>query len=103
MNAIDVVFCLVAAFLIYKYFFKEEIEIKDPQDWYSLPTLDEYIAQNPDRCSGNEIRCNRCGSPWLREKRVPGADDTKRSQICQNCLVELYRIEYKTYTPPKKI
>lgn len=58
----------------------------------SLPTFDEYLAQNPNCKKGSRVCCNRCGGTnvhlwWLWGPQHEGP----KKHICRTCGTDLWR------------
>lgn len=59
--------------------------------WRSLPTLDEYLEEHPECNTGKGISCCTCGSRSIRNWGIAGADDWRRSFVCNHCGNYLHR------------
>jgi hypothetical protein len=61
--------------------------------WLALPTLSEYLAENPQAKSGRGISCAHCGSSSLRNWGVLNPNDRRRIIRCNQCDQALYRVK----------
>lgn len=59
--------------------------------WRSLPTLDEYLEENPNCRTGKGIACSKCGGRSIRNWGLTRADDLRRCFVCNHCGTYLHR------------
>lgn len=61
------------------------------RSYLDMPTLDEYLKENPQCKTGNGIKCFNCGSKSIRNWGEYGPDSSYRVHICNHCGLHLYR------------
>lgn len=59
--------------------------------WKSLPTLDEYISENPEAKIAKGIKCIHCDASSIRNWWLDGVNAKRRQLICNQCGETLYR------------
>ncbi|MDD2887648.1 MAG: hypothetical protein PHY66_08265 [Aliarcobacter sp.] len=64
---------------------------KKYRSYLDIPTLDEYIKDNPHCFTGNGIKCFNCGSKSIRNWGQYGPNSSYRVHICNHCGLHLYR------------
>ncbi|MDD1782600.1 hypothetical protein LRP49_15615 [Enterovibrio sp. ZSDZ35] len=75
------------------YFFVLYSKPQD-EDWKKLPTLEEYLAANPEcRVEDPQLaKCRHCGSEKIVFQTLTGvASDPRFKYICVSCKKVLYR------------
>ena len=63
------------------------------RSWKKLPTMAEYVRQNPNCKTNSGITCVNCGSRSIRNWGLTHSMDKRRCHICNHCGVKLYRSE----------
>jgi hypothetical protein len=65
--------------------------IKIITSYLYMPSLKEYIKENPQCNTGNGIKCFNCGSKSIRNWGKFGANSSFRVHICNHCGLHLYK------------
>lgn len=60
-------------------------------EWRQLPTLDEYLAQNPDCKTDLGPACNQCHATSLSNRGLSTPDSKQRILTCGDCHTPLFR------------
>lgn len=59
--------------------------------WAKIPTLKDYLDENPN-CKANQgVRCKHCNSSSIRNWGRDSANDKRREFKCNHCGETLYR------------
>jgi len=65
---------------------------KNLAEWRLLPTLDEYLAQNPDcKTDQGPPACNQCHATGLLNRGLSSPDSKQRILTCESCHAPLFR------------
>ncbi len=64
---------------------------KDPRSYFDIPTVDEYLKQNPKCNTGYGIRCVKCGSKSIKKQGLINSNSYLRVHVCNHCGERLYK------------
>lgn len=76
---------VIIGLVIYFIFFRGNKEYK------KLPTLVEYLKENPDCKTNHGIKCNKCNSNSIKNWGISNENDVRRFHICNHCNTKLYK------------
>lgn len=77
---IVIVVALLIGYKIYGYY-----------EYFTMPTLKNYLKSYPNCHTGNGIKCCNCGSRSIKNWGLSNANSFFRIHICNHCGVGLYR------------
>lgn len=60
-------------------------------EYFTLPTLNKYLQNNPKCRTNSGIKCNNCGSKSIRNWGITHANSFLRMHNCNHCGITLYR------------
>lgn len=78
------------AFIIFAIFFVIKLSSMN-SDWLSHPTVEKYIADNPECKTNQGLKCAKCGSKSIKNWGVHGPNGKRRLFTCNHCGTKLYR------------
>ena len=58
---------------------------KGSKSYFDIPTVDEYLEQNPKCNTGYGIRCVRCGSKSIKNQGLINSNSYFRVHVCNHC------------------
>ena len=82
---------LIQATIVLAFFIGIVVLIVRHLRWLSVPTLRQYLQENPSCKTPNGIRCNVCNANSIRNWGLNSADSSLRVFICNHCGTRLYR------------
>lgn len=60
-------------------------------EWRQIPTLEEYLAQNPECRTDAGAACSACHVADLYQRGLNGVSSSQRIHVCNVCGAQLYR------------
>ncbi len=64
---------------------------KCSDSYFDIPTVDEYLEQNPQCNTGYGIRCVKCGSKSIKNQGLINSNSYLRVHVCNHCGERLYK------------
>jgi len=65
-------------------------ESNTSSSWLAWPSVDEYLAENPQCKSGTGVVCKKCNSNEIRATLWCNSSETRKIHLCNRCGSRLF-------------